>query len=73
MIYFIRSETDMRLLLPAIMLIATPVAAQPAMTAPASAPASAPAMSPAPGYVANRPPLALMRLLPPPPEAGSTD
>ena len=57
----------MRLLLPALLLFAAPVAAQPAMTA------AAPAASPTPGYVADRPPLALMRLLPPPPEARSTD
>ena len=57
----------MRLLLPAMMLLATPVAAQPAMTAPA------PAAAAVTGYVANRPPLALMRLLPPPPEAGGIE
>ena len=54
----------MRLMLIALMLTAAPLAAQPMMTA------AAPAAS---GYVADRPPLALMRLLPPPPEAGSTD
>lgn len=52
----------MRLLLPALLLFAAPAAAQPAMTAPAA---------PATGYVAGQSPLALLRLLPPPPEAGS--
>lgn len=54
----------MRLLLPALLLTAAPLAAQPMMTG------AAPAAS---GYVADRPPLALLRLLPPPPETGSTE
>ena len=59
----------MRLLLPAFLLppllLATPPAlAQPAMTAPTA---------PATGYVASPSPLALLRLLPPPPEAGSSE
>ena len=63
----------MRLMLLTLLLTAAPLAAQTAMTAPAPSAAPASTMSPAPGYVANRPPLALMRLLPPPPEAGSTE
>ncbi|WP_372918348.1 phosphatase PAP2 family protein [Sandarakinorhabdus sp.] len=45
---------------------AAPAAAQPAVMA--SAPAAA-----APGYVAGQSPLALLRLLPPPPETGSSE
>jgi acid phosphatase (class A) len=60
----------MRLALPmlpiaAIMAAVAPAAAQPAMMAAAP--------TPLPGYVADKPVLALMRLLPPPPEAGSSD
>lgn len=54
----------MRLFLPAL-LCAGAAAAQPAST-------PAP-MTPAPGYVSNRPPLALLRLLPAPPDAGSVE
>ncbi len=58
----------MRLMLTLMMAaMAGPVAAQAMMQA-SSAPAPA-----AGGYLANRPPLALMRLLPPPPEAGSNE
>jgi acid phosphatase (class A) len=57
----------MRLPVIAALLWAPAVAAQPAMTA---SPAPAAAL---PGYVAERPTLALLRLLPPPPEAGSLD
>lgn len=56
----------MRLLLAAL-LAAAPAAAQQSMMTPA------PGVQPLPGYAANRPPLALLRLLPPPPEAGSTE
>jgi acid phosphatase (class A) len=56
--------------LPILLLAAAPLAAQPApqammMQAP---PAS---VQPLPGYVADRPLLSLLRLLPPPPDAGS--
>lgn len=54
----------MRLLLAAALLAAVPAAAQPAMTGPAAA------LS---GYVADKPELALLRLLPPPPEPGSSE
>lgn len=55
----------MRLFLPAL-LCASAAAAQPAPTMMAAA-------SPAPGYAPNRPALSLLRLLPPPPEAGSAE
>lgn len=58
----------MRPLLAAALLAAAPAAAQPQMTQPM---AQAPA--PLPGYVANRPDLSLLRLLPPPPEPGSAE
>lgn len=55
----------MRLILAAALFVAIPAAAQPAMM-----PAAPPAL---PGYVDDRPDLALLRLLPPPPEAGSAE
>ncbi|MEN9932830.1 MAG: hypothetical protein RIS17_1403, partial [Pseudomonadota bacterium] len=55
----------MRLMLPLLLAaVAGPAAGQSAMQA---------APAPAAGYLGNRPPLALMRLLPPPPEAGSIE
>jgi acid phosphatase (class A) len=56
--------SPMRPLLAAALLAAVPATAQPAMTGPPA---------PLPGYVADKPELALLRLLPPPPESGSNE
>lgn len=57
-------ETEMRQILLVLLLTAAPLAAQPA--APQVAAMAA-------GYADNRPPLALLRLLPPPPVPGSSE
>ncbi len=61
----------MRLFLPAALICASAAAAQPA--AQTMTDRVAPAAQPVAGYVADKPPLTLLRLLPPPPEAGSSE
>lgn len=53
----------------ALLLCASAAAAQTA----APPPPAMPAITPAPGYAPNQPVLSLLRLLPPPPEAGSAE
>jgi acid phosphatase (class A) len=69
--YGASKESDvMRLTLSALLLVSASTAfAQPAMMATAERTRPAPL----PGYVANQPPLSLLRLLPSPPDAGSID
>ena len=58
----------MRLLLAAALLAAVPAAAQPAMMGSTPPPGPAPS-----GYVSDKPELDILRLLPPPPEPGSSE
>ncbi|WP_439544847.1 acid phosphatase [Sandarakinorhabdus sp.] len=62
----------MRFFLAAALLAATPAAAQPAPPSMMDRMQSA-AAQPTAGYVADKPELTMLRLLPPPPESGSSD
>jgi acid phosphatase (class A) len=63
----------MRLLLPALLLLAVPLVAQPAPQPMITAPAAPRAAAVPTGYVETLSPLTLLRLLPPPPVAGSSE
>jgi acid phosphatase (class A) len=63
-------ETIMRPCFSVLLLAAAPLAAQPA---PQAMTVQAAPATPLPGYVADRPLLSLLRLLPPPPDAGSSE
>lgn len=62
-------ETLMRIFLPVLLLAAAPLAAQQTMIAPAAPQVAAVAT----GYADTLPPLAMLRLLPPPPAPGSSE